>query len=87
MKSLNIKKVVYAVSKEDEVLESMRHIDPYKVAKDMGIYEEFEVENELTVEKIAERVVLNREKYKAKFEKKIVSQNKYYAEKDFVSEL
>jgi hypothetical protein len=68
---LNIKKVVHSISKEDEVLESMKHIDPYKVPKEMGIYEEFEVENQMTVESIAERVVQNREKYKAKFDKKI----------------
>jgi hypothetical protein len=44
----------------------------------MGIFEEFEVETDMTVEKIAERVVENREKYKAKFDKKKVQQDKYY---------
>lgn len=38
----------------------------------MGIFEEFDVETDMTVEKIAERVVENREKYKAKFDKKKV---------------
>lgn len=33
----------------------------------MGIYEEFEIENNMTIESIAERVVENREKYKAKY--------------------
>lgn len=79
---------MHAISKEDEILESHRNIDPYDVAKKLGIYEQFEVETEMTLESIAERVVMNREKYKAKYEKKKVSQDKYYKEeKQFVSEL
>jgi hypothetical protein len=41
------------------------------VAKEMGIYEEFDIETDVTVETIAQRVVDNREKYRAKYEKKI----------------
>jgi len=37
----------------------------------MGIYEEFNIETDVTVETIAQRVVENREKYRAKYEKKI----------------
>jgi hypothetical protein len=36
----------------------------------MGIFEEFTLECEMTIETIAERVVKNRENYKAKFLKK-----------------
>ena len=54
----------------------------------MGIYEEFEIEVDMTVESIAQRVVENREKYRAKYEKKKVTQDKYYEqEKQFVAEL
>ena len=54
----------------------------------MGIFEEFDIETDLTVENIAQRVVDNREKYKAKFEKKIKQQEKYYSEdKQYVAEL
>lgn len=70
IKSLNIQKVVSANSKEDEILEDHKHIDPNQVAKELGIYEQFEIENDLTIESIAERVVINREKYKAKYQKK-----------------
>jgi len=41
LKSLNISKVVKPISKEDEVLEEKKNIDPFKVVKEMGIYEEF----------------------------------------------
>lgn len=37
----------------------------------MGIFEEFELETDLTVDMIGQRVVDNREKYKAKYDKKI----------------
>lgn len=57
IKSLNIKKVVHAKSKEDETLEIHKHIDPYQAAKELGIYEEFDVDCDMTVESIAERVV------------------------------
>jgi len=38
----------------------------------MGIYEEYDVDTDMTLETIAERVVQNREKYKAKYDKKKV---------------
>ena len=41
------------VSKEDEILEDLRHIDPNQIPKEMGIYEEFEIEVDMTVESIA----------------------------------
>ena len=42
----------------------------------------------MTIETIAERVVQNREKYKAKFAKKKAAQDIYYSEqKQFVSEI
>lgn len=88
IKSLNVQKVVAAKTNEDPVLEEHRHIDPYQVAKEMGIYEEFDIDTEVTVERIAERVVENREKYKAKFDKKKLQQDKYYSEvKQYVAEI
>jgi ethanolamine-phosphate cytidylyltransferase len=57
IKSLNIKKVVAAKTTEDQVLDQHKSIDPYEVAKELGIYEEFELETQMTVETIAERVV------------------------------
>jgi hypothetical protein len=72
IKSLNIQKVVHPRSKEDQILEEYRGIDPHEVAKEMGIYEEYDLETNMTLETIAERVVINREKYKAKYEKKIL---------------
>ena len=60
------------------MLEEYRQIDPYQAAKEIDRYEEFTVSNDMTIEKIAERVVANREKYRAKFEKKKAQQDNYY---------
>lgn len=70
------------------MLEEYSSIDPNRIAKELGIFKEYIIESEITVESIAERVVQNREKYKAKFDKKKITQDKYYTEqKQFVSEL
>lgn len=80
--------MVHPNTNEDHILEEHRHIDPYQVAKELGIYEEYDVACDVTVENIAERVVQNREKYKAKFEKKKAAQDKYYEQdKKYISEL
>lgn len=72
IKSLNISKVVHAKTNEDQTLDEYKNIDPYKVAKELGIYEEYDIDIKMTVETIAERVVENREKYKAKYDKKMI---------------
>ena len=88
IKSLNIQVVVQAKTLEDQVLEEYRHIDSYQVAKELGIYQEMEVENKMTVEMIGQRVVDNREKYRAKYEKKKLQEDKYYTEvKQYVAEV
>lgn len=79
VKSLNIKKVVQAKTKEDDILDHLKHIDPNEVPKKLGIFEEIDIDNEMTVEVIAQRVVDNREKYKAKFDKKKAIQDQYYS--------
>ena len=79
---------MHAKSKEDDVLEEYRHIDPNKIPKEQGIYQEFDIDTDITVDTIAQRVVENREKYKAKYDKKMAQQDKYYAEdKQYVAEL
>lgn len=88
IKSLNISKVVHPRTSEDQVLEEYRHIDPHQVAKELGVYEEFDLDIDITVETIAERVVQNREKYKAKYDKKKVQQDNYYETvKQYVAEI
>ena len=88
IKSLNIKKVVHPRTTEDHILEEHQHIDQYQIAKEMGVYEQFDLDCKITVETIGERVVQNREKYKAKFDKKKVQQDNYYETvKQYVAEI
>jgi ethanolamine-phosphate cytidylyltransferase len=62
IKSLNISNVVNVLTEEDAASIEHSHIDPYSVPKQMGIYLELEkIPDELTVEKIAMRVLKNKE--------------------------
>ena len=61
IKSLNISQVVKITdTEEDCVLEKFADIDPFTVAKELGIYVEDSVDDEfydITTEKIAQRVL------------------------------
>lgn len=88
IKSLNISLVVAPNTKEDSVMEEFCDVDPFAAAKQLGIYKEYDLETDMTIEIIAERVVQNREKYRAKYENKKMIQDQYYNEKkDFVAEV
>ena len=90
IKSLNIKKVVSIKnSKEDTALKRHQDIDKLKVARDQGILEEVEIEDEfynVTTEEISQRVLLHKAAIELKVEKKQKTQNKYEAEMEFVQE-
>jgi ethanolamine-phosphate cytidylyltransferase len=88
VKTLNIQKVVEGKLKQDEIMDEYASVDPYQVPKEKGIYEELETECQMTLETIAMRVFENRERYRAKFEKKKAAQDKYYTEqKEYVKEV
>ena len=82
IKSLDISEVVHVVTDEDTVSEEHAKIDPFEVPKKMGIYVELEKnENDVTVEKIAARVLANKEALQLKFAKKSASESEYYENK------
>ena len=57
IKSLGIHEVVHIESREDQVKTEFRDLDPFAVPKALGIYVELPpVENDLTVEDIAQRI-------------------------------
>ena len=74
IKSLNISKVVNIIeTEEDKVLQRFENIDPFEVAKKMGIYVEEKVEDDfydITTEKIASRVLTNKVQFELKVKKK-----------------
>lgn len=71
IKSLNISEVVNVKTDEDSISQQYQDIDPFAVAKNLGVYCEIEMDkDELTVEKIAQRVYSNKEELEIKFAKK-----------------
>jgi len=82
IQSLHITKVVHCTnSSEDPVLDRHKGIDPYEVAREMGILHDLRVEDpfyDITTEKIAQRVYDNKEEFQKKFDKKNASEQAYY---------
>jgi len=91
IKSLHINKVVKITgTEEDTVREKYKDIDPYEVAREMGILTEVSIDDpffDVTTEKIAERVMSNKEAFQKKFDKKNASQQQYYADKKAIQEV
>ena len=88
IKSLNIMKVIAPSTAVDPVLPSKLAVDPYRIAKEKGIYEEVVLDNKMTIDTIIERVAMNKEKHEAKFKKQKGKQDRYYTEmKQFMAEV
>lgn len=77
--SLNIKKVVHVMSREDKVKVEFEEVDPYAAAKANNIYVELPpVENDMTLEDIAERVAANKAAFQSKFDARKAKQDHYF---------
>ena len=74
IQSLNISVVVHVTdTDEDVVKDDYLGIDQFKMAKDLGIYEEISIKDpfyDITTESIAHRVYKNQEALTKKFQKK-----------------
>ena len=72
--SLNISTVVHVTdTDEDVVKEEFKDIDPFTVAKEMGIFKEIEIKDpfyNITTESIAQRVYNNQAAFMKKFQNK-----------------
>ena len=87
IRSLNISKVVHVVTDEDKVKTEHQEIDPYKVPRELKIYTELpKIDNDLTLEQIAQRVEANKAIYEKKFAKKSQSEEAYYKSKKSMTE-
>ena len=88
--SLNIDEVIHVESREDAILPEFRHLDPYEEVKEAGKYKYVKREPEdfdLTLEDIAERVLVQKASFMKKYEKKKSSQDAYYDTKKHVKEV
>ena len=86
IKTLNISLVVQGSYHKDaiDVIESE---DPYAVPKRLGIYEEIPSTNKLNAEEIVARIVEHRALYVQRNARMAANEDKYYQDKQFVTEL
>ncbi|MCO5596780.1 hypothetical protein L7F22_050849 [Adiantum nelumboides] len=82
--TFNISLVVHGTIAENGDLLSEEN-DPYKAAKELGIFREIESPMDITTTTIIKRIVANHEAYKKRNDKKVESEKKYYEGKTFVS--
>lgn len=86
--TLNIQQVVAFDTQEDCVLPVHAEVDPYAVAKELGIFSLMpKVENDLTLEAIAERVLAQKNDFLMKVAKKSNSEREYYSKKTHIVEV
>lgn len=56
-------------------------IDPFAVPEEMGVLQTITIENAVSADEVIGRIVDEKERYEAKFAKKKVAEEKYYAER------
>ena len=85
--SLRIKKVIVITdTEEDKPMRLFKDIDQFEVPRKLGILQEVTVNSsfyDMTMEKIANRVLENRQAIELKVQKKKKSENLYYQNKQF----
>lgn len=86
IKTMNISLVVHGTH-YDELNIRDGDDDPYEVPKRLGIFREIPSSSDLSVPKIIERIVRNRERYLERQQRKGTQEARYYADKTHVEEL
>lgn len=80
--TLNISKVVVFDTAEDSLMPEHKGVDAYEIARQMNLLVEMPpIENELTLEILASRVLDQKAEFEKKVLRKTTSENKYYDEK------
>lgn len=77
--SLNISVVVHGTEHSEDDSSTMKK--EYKIAKELGIFKQLESPSSLDVKDIVARINANRERFEAKFEKKMATEQEYYQER------
>ena len=63
LKSFNIQLVIEGFPHFQEPIPKSYSLDSYKLAKDKGIYANFDLENKIVIDTIIERIMNNHESY------------------------
>ncbi|KAH7289714.1 hypothetical protein KP509_30G015800 [Ceratopteris richardii] len=82
--TFNISLVVHGTVAENNDLTSEEN-DPYKAAKELGIFRVIESPLTITTTTIIKRIFANHEAYKKRNDRKVESEKKYYESKVFIS--
>jgi len=61
--------------------------DPYRVAKELGIYKEIESPSSLTTEEVVERILNQKDNYQKRYDSKAKKEAEYYEKKTHVEEI
>ena len=88
--TFNIKKVVSGSNTKLDLDKSDLYIkskDPYKVAKELNIYQQVKTENSLNTENVVERIINNRTKYQNRNKNRVKKDVNYLKKKNFIEEL
>mmetsp|Transcript_8295 Transcript_8295/g.12269 ORF Transcript_8295/g.12269 Transcript_8295/m.12269 type:complete len:425 (-) Transcript_8295:418-1692(-) len=88
IKTMNISMVVHGVH-QDKRLNPVdpNEQDPYKVPKQLGIFQEIDSKSELSVHDIVRRITQKRDQYEKRNEKKVAQEQVYLQNKEYVEEL
>jgi ethanolamine-phosphate cytidylyltransferase len=87
LRTLNVQTVVAFTTEEDSVLPIHQEVDPFAVARELGILVTIpKFDDDLTLEMIAERVYKQKAEFEAKFARKTNSEQNYYENKTYVTE-
>jgi len=86
IKTLNIGLVVQGSNHKNASDENPSE-DPYRVAKELGIYTEVESETMINTEDIVDRIVANRLQYVQRNKRMVENEVNYYAHKQYVAEI
>eukprot|EP01119_Soliformovum_irregulare_P004234 TRINITY_DN15240_c0_g1_i1.p1 TRINITY_DN15240_c0_g1~~TRINITY_DN15240_c0_g1_i1.p1 ORF type:complete len:427 (-),score=114.84 TRINITY_DN15240_c0_g1_i1:45-1325(-) len=61
--------------------------DPYKIAKEMGIYRQIASPSAFTTQEMVQRIVVNKERYSQRYATKAKKEQEYNSNKKFVAEI
>lgn len=61
--------------------------DPYRIPKELGIYQEIPSPSKLTTEEIVERIIQNRASFEKRYSTKAKKEEQYFAQKQYVQEI
>lgn len=93
IRTMNISLVVHGTHHDElaaasaTAAEAEAEADAYRVPKELGIYREIPSVSDLSVPKIIDRIVANRERYVERQKRKNKQEAAYYAQKEHVDEL